>query len=360
MNATNADTTSVPRAFGGSPLMLGLAVVVLIVSGILGLQQLLAARKPVYAEATIKGRTFTLEVADTSAKREKGLGDRDSLSADHGMYFPFSVAQYWTFWMKGMRFPIDIVWIQDGKVVDIDADVPTPQIAPLETYSPAAPADAVLELNAGVAEEIGLQAGDAICFGSCAPTPTRSVTTTPIESPKPVSKPIPCTGFEPKKNASVNAGWKIYDSAEVCVSIEYPSDWTYEEVADPYSGAKTVTFFPLSDVKAKGTPYETPWTGVTLTQAMNLAGSSYGKNAEEALAKLRLQERISFMNGLEAYWQGWHHDESFGGSYTAEIGIIVPSIEGISPILIDTPVSSDVSARQQTIERMLASIDIPY
>ena len=119
-------------------------------------------RHPVMAEATLRGRTFTIEVADTPAKRELGLGERDALPADQGMYFPFGASQRWVFWMKGMRFPIDIIWIQDGKVVDIAESVPVPDGLPLQTYAPSGPAEAVLELNAGVAREIGLQPGDDV------------------------------------------------------------------------------------------------------------------------------------------------------------------------------------------------------
>lgn len=147
-----------------SPVVLAVCGIVLAAAGFLRVQQAVESRKPVEAEAVLRGRTFRIEVADTIDKREKGLGGRDSLPADQGMFFPFPAAQYWVFWMKGMRFPIDIIWIQDGKVVDIDADVPAPKGLPLETYSPTAPADAVLELNAGIAADIGLEKGDELTF----------------------------------------------------------------------------------------------------------------------------------------------------------------------------------------------------
>ncbi len=126
-------------------------------------------RRKILAEVTLKTKTFTVEVADTDKKREKGLGERDALAADHGMYFPFGSAQYWIFWMKGMRFPIDIVWIRDGHIVDIDHSVPVAKKEPLETYSPSEPADAVLELNAGVAAELELQNGDSASIRALAP-----------------------------------------------------------------------------------------------------------------------------------------------------------------------------------------------
>jgi uncharacterized membrane protein (UPF0127 family) len=120
------------------------------------------ARRLVLAEVTLRDKTFTVEVADTEAKKERGLGGRDALAADRGMYFPFATANHWVFWMKDMRFPIDILWIRDGVIVDIDASVPVPTSENLETYSPIEQADTVLELNAGVAAELGVKTGDVL------------------------------------------------------------------------------------------------------------------------------------------------------------------------------------------------------
>lgn len=147
-----------------SPIALTVIVLTLLVAGGLRIQQALALRKVVWADVGLRGQTFRVEVADSQAKSELGLGKRDSLPADHGMYFPFPAAQYWVFWMKDMRFPIDIVWIRDGKVVDVSPDVPVDKLLPLKTYSPVEPADAVLELNAGTAARIGLQGGDAVAL----------------------------------------------------------------------------------------------------------------------------------------------------------------------------------------------------
>lgn len=145
-----------------SPLTIAVIVATLLFAGGLRVQQALALRKVVWADLSVHGKTIRVEVADSDAKRELGLGKRDSLAPDHGMYFPFPAAQYWVFWMKGMRFPIDIVWIADGKVVDVTPEVPVDAGLPLKTYSPVEPADAVLELNAGASQQIGLQRGDAV------------------------------------------------------------------------------------------------------------------------------------------------------------------------------------------------------
>ncbi len=148
-----------PKKF--SPAI-AIAILVLLMAVVLRVHSSWKAERQVLAEITLKGKTFTVEVADTNQKREKGLGDRDRLEDGHGMYFPFDTAQYWVFWMKDMRFPIDIIWIREGKIVDIDASVPVAASEKLETYSPSEPADTVLELNAGTAADLGLVPGDAL------------------------------------------------------------------------------------------------------------------------------------------------------------------------------------------------------
>jgi uncharacterized membrane protein (UPF0127 family) len=172
-------------------------VVSLLVAGFLRIQQSVALKTVNWADVTMRGQTFKVEVADNDAKQELGLGDRDSLSADHGMYFPFATAKYWVFWMKGMRFPIDIIWIQEGKVVDVSPDAPVEPGLPVKTYSPIEPADAVLEVNAGTASRIGLQKGDEVSIGqpgstppspalpetATAPAPVTTATATPIVLP---------------------------------------------------------------------------------------------------------------------------------------------------------------------------------
>lgn len=68
---------------------------------------------------------FVVELADTSVKRVKGLGERDSLDPQTGMLFVFESGRAGAFWMKGMRFPLDFVWIGDEcTVVDIAENVP--------------------------------------------------------------------------------------------------------------------------------------------------------------------------------------------------------------------------------------------
>jgi len=119
-----------------------------------------------YAKSTVRvgNKTFSVELALTPETQLLGLGQRDSLAKNSGMLFTFKPAQMITFWMKDMRFSLDMVWIADGKIVYISRNLPTPKgdIKPenLPIYSANVPVDYVLEINAGAAE--GLNVGDRV------------------------------------------------------------------------------------------------------------------------------------------------------------------------------------------------------
>jgi uncharacterized membrane protein (UPF0127 family) len=104
-----------------------------------------------------------VEVAADEASRERGLSGRDALAPDAGMLFVLAGDRP-AFWMRGMRFPLDIVWIDGRRVVDVTANVPPPTAAAgtLPTYSPRRPANRALEVNAGWAARHGVRRGDAV------------------------------------------------------------------------------------------------------------------------------------------------------------------------------------------------------
>lgn len=116
------------------------------------------------AKVTLGGTTISAFIADTPEKQSKGLGGRRSLGADEGMLFVFDTDAQYGFWMKDMRFPIDIMWIDDGKIVDIAPNVPPPTSDSLQlpSYLPRLPADTVLEVNAGFAQHNGVKIGDTV------------------------------------------------------------------------------------------------------------------------------------------------------------------------------------------------------
>ena len=101
----------------------------------------------------ISGRRFALEVAAAEKAREQGLSSRDSLCAGCAMLFVFEYPGQYAFWMKGMRFPLDIVWLAGDTVVFVAENVSPDFSGILES---GISADRVIEFNAGMAKaEIG-------------------------------------------------------------------------------------------------------------------------------------------------------------------------------------------------------------
>ncbi len=102
--------------------------------------------------------TFDVEKAITSDEKTRGLSNRPSLAKNSGLLFIFEPAQEQSFWMREMKFNIDIVWIADDTVVGIERNVPMPlpntKLSELPLYQPPTAVDYVLEVNAGAADEI--------------------------------------------------------------------------------------------------------------------------------------------------------------------------------------------------------------
>lgn len=117
----------------------------------------------------IDGLAIQAELAQTAGERAQGLSDRDSLAPDAGMLFVFESERQPSFWMRRMRFPLDFLWISAGlRVVDRTEDVPPPAPgtpdAELPRYVPDAAVLYVLEVNAGVIREAGVEIGDTVSF----------------------------------------------------------------------------------------------------------------------------------------------------------------------------------------------------
>ena len=121
------------------------------------------AFRPRMSELIIGSVRVKVDVADTIGKQRQGLSGRFSMPADEGMYFPMGLPSIYSFWMNDMHFPLDIIWIRAGKVVDISENVPYPLPGnPPATAQPKEPADAVLEVNADFTEKHGVKIGDRI------------------------------------------------------------------------------------------------------------------------------------------------------------------------------------------------------
>jgi uncharacterized membrane protein (UPF0127 family) len=118
------------------------------------------------AALTIDGSIhIDAEIADTNSLRSRGLGDRDGLRAGWGMLFIDPTARVQTFWMKDMRFCLDIIWIDEDHITGAAENVcPQPGAADsdLAVFSSGVPVRYVLEMPANWLKDNGLGAGSSV------------------------------------------------------------------------------------------------------------------------------------------------------------------------------------------------------
>lgn len=103
---------------------------------------------------------FEVEIAQTDEEREKGLMFRRFMPADRGMLFDFKTEEPVSFWMKNTYIPLDMIFVSRAGIVTRIAAGAEPLS---ERLIPSGePCYGVLEVNAGVAAQIGLQPGDKV------------------------------------------------------------------------------------------------------------------------------------------------------------------------------------------------------
>jgi uncharacterized membrane protein (UPF0127 family) len=104
--------------------------------------------------------SVTVELARAPEEKGRGLSGRPVLKPGEGMLFVYDQPQRVGIWMKDMRFPLDIVWIREGRIVQIEQQAPPlGQGGPETVYT--ATADLVLEVRAGFTARQGIRVGDS-------------------------------------------------------------------------------------------------------------------------------------------------------------------------------------------------------
>lgn len=143
-----------------------LFVIIAISALILGALFAFPVYKKEFARVELGGVSMLTDVAQDPQAWAAGLAGRESLPELGGMLFVFEEADLYGIWMKGMLFPIDIFWIKNGVVVDLEAEVPAPAAAQMDSllavYKPDAPAQFVLETKAGFAGKHNIKIGDPV------------------------------------------------------------------------------------------------------------------------------------------------------------------------------------------------------
>jgi len=113
---------------------------------------------------SLNNQEIHLEIAQTPAEHYQGLSDRESLCQQCGMLFVFDGAETKSFVMRRMKFPLDIIWINQGTVTGISKNLPPENTEPFTPYPSPGVVDQVLELNAGQADIYNLEVGKKINF----------------------------------------------------------------------------------------------------------------------------------------------------------------------------------------------------
>lgn len=119
---------------------------------------------PKFSRVAIDNQELSVELATTSEEKSQGLSGRTGIGSD-GMLFVMNPSQIAVFWMKDMKFAIDIVWIKEGEVIGFVENALPPAGGSgaldkqLPTYSSKTPIDYVLEVEAGYVKEHGIKVG---------------------------------------------------------------------------------------------------------------------------------------------------------------------------------------------------------
>lgn len=110
-------------------------------------------------QLSLAGKAFTLQVADDDKEREIGLMYTRSMPEDRGMIFVFPVERPLGFWMHNTPIDLDIIYAdRTGKIVAVK----TMRAYDERTVPSEEPASIAIELNAGVAAKLKIEARQTI------------------------------------------------------------------------------------------------------------------------------------------------------------------------------------------------------
>lgn len=111
----------------------------------------------------IRGKKFSAYIADTPARQAIGLMFRERLKNSECMLFIFNKPGSYGIWMRNMRFPIDIIWLDDcRKVISVKNAVQPAGSLEFTTYHPSAAAKYVIEIQSGFIRQNKIKVGQHI------------------------------------------------------------------------------------------------------------------------------------------------------------------------------------------------------
>jgi len=110
----------------------------------------------------INDKNINVEIVTTQVQQYQGLSNRISLCSDCGMLFIFPDKEVRKFVMRNMNFPLDIIFVSDNEIINIEKNLSPEGNEPANLYQSLIPADMVLELNGTYVERNNIKVGDKI------------------------------------------------------------------------------------------------------------------------------------------------------------------------------------------------------
>jgi len=114
------------------------------------------------AQVKINDMVLDVEIAKTSKSKEKGLSGREYIAPDKGILFVFNESGFYPFWTRGMKLSIDIIYIENDRVVEVVKQTPVPVDNSFVTYTTSRAFNFVVETRSGYADRYGIDAGDMV------------------------------------------------------------------------------------------------------------------------------------------------------------------------------------------------------
>jgi uncharacterized membrane protein (UPF0127 family) len=118
------------------------------------------ATETISIETSSGTQKLDVEVAGDDASRERGLMFRRVMPQNHGMIFLFGNERMITMWMRNTYLPLDMIFVKTSGIIAHIAKNTEPFSE--EVISSGAPVSAVIEVNAGVADKLGIKPGDRV------------------------------------------------------------------------------------------------------------------------------------------------------------------------------------------------------
>lgn len=135
----------------------------IILAAIVFFLPMLAQQDSTVKKIRVGGSELSVASADTDALKQRGLAGQKNLAPEAGMLFVYPDQDIRYFWMKDMKFPLDVIWISGNKVIGVQENIPyQSQDGQAARFHSNAPADMVLEVNAGWIKSHNIRVGDRV------------------------------------------------------------------------------------------------------------------------------------------------------------------------------------------------------